>query len=234
MELATGVAGLSHSTRNSPPSSGTGGVFSSPLRAAVVIDYENMHRVGAQLFASTEPLHGSRLNPLRLAERILVRRNSSQSTGYAPASLQQVLAFRGLPSSKHQPTAYARNLAQAERWQRDSRVRVHTRPLKYETSMTADGSPTWTAREKGIDVLCALAVVRLSRDADVDVVILASHDSDLEPALDEARSHASVKVETASWFDRQQKFYRQLNTAGSPIWNTRLVRQDFLASLDKN
>ena len=34
-------------------------------------------------------------------------------------------------------------------------------------------------REKGVDVLCALAAVREAQDPDTDLVILASSDSDL-------------------------------------------------------
>lgn len=51
-------------------------------------------------------------------------------------------------------------------------------------------------KEKGINVLCALALVREASAADVDLVILASHDSDLAPALDEAIRLSSSKVET--------------------------------------
>ncbi|HEY4420939.1 MAG TPA: hypothetical protein VGN22_15560 [Pseudonocardia sp.] len=58
--------------------------------------------------------------------------------------------------------------------------------------------------EKGIDVLCALAMVREARSPDVDLGILASHDSDLEPALDEAIALQYAKVETFSRSDPAQ------------------------------
>ncbi|MGH3611579.1 MAG: hypothetical protein ACRDRK_02955 [Pseudonocardia sp.] len=83
--------------------------------------------------------------------------------------------------------------------------------------------------EKGIDVLCALAVVREAQRADVDLVILASHDSDLEPALDEALVLGSAKIETFSWHDPAQPHrIRQLRPgSGRRIWNTRLGETEF-------
>jgi hypothetical protein len=83
--------------------------------------------------------------------------------------------------------------------------------------------------EKGIDVLCALAVVREAQRADVDLVILASHDSDLEPALDEALALRSAKIETFSWYDPAQRHrIRQLRPGtGRSIWNTRLGESEF-------
>lgn len=51
---------------------------------------------------------------------------------------------------------------------------------------------------------CALALVRSARDPNIDLVVLASSDSDLVPALDEALAQGTAKVETVCWFDRQQ------------------------------
>ena len=60
-------------------------------------------------------------------------------------------------------------------------------------------------REKGIDVLCALATAREAQEPDVDVVILASSDSDLSPAIDEVRRLATAKIETFCWWDARLK-----------------------------
>jgi hypothetical protein len=45
--------------------------------------------------------------------------------------------------------------------------------------------PIGRPKEKGIDGLCALACVREAARPDVDLVVLASRDTDLVPALDE-------------------------------------------------
>jgi uncharacterized protein (UPF0548 family) len=55
--------------------------------------------------------------------------------------------------------------------------------------------------EEGVDVLCALALIREASDPNIDLVILASQDTDLEAALDEALSLGTAKAETASWYD---------------------------------
>jgi uncharacterized LabA/DUF88 family protein len=91
-------------------------------------------------------------------------------------------------------------------------------------------------QEKGIDVLCALAVVREAADPDIDLVILCSQDTDLEPALDEAIALGSAKVETASWFDPASPHSsREIRPArGTRIWNTRLNATAFAACRDRN
>ena len=83
-------------------------------------------------------------------------------------------------------------------------------------------------------MLCALALVREARDPDIDLVILCSQDTDLEPALDEAIALGSAKVETASWFDAvSPQSSREIRPArGTRIWNTRLNAQAFSACRD--
>jgi len=59
-----------------------------------------------------------------------------------------------------------------------------------------------------------------------DVVLLASHDTDLEPALD----HASFRgrVETLGWLGAK----RIRPTTGRTCWDTRLSRDEFRSVLD--
>lgn len=102
--------------------------------------------------------------------------------------------------------------------------------MRPAARLGADGKKVVESKgEKGIDVLCALAVVRETRRPDVDLVVLASHDSDLEPALDEALGLRSAKIETFSWYDPAQRHrIRQLRPgAGRSIWNTRLGEGEF-------
>lgn len=115
--------------------------------------------------------------------------------------------------------------------------------MKYRYERNAAGRPLLgddgrrvveSKAEKDIDVLCALAVVREAQRPDVDLVILASHDSDLEPALDEALVHGSAKIETFSWHDPAQRHrIRQLRPgSGRRIWNTRLGEVEFHSCWD--
>ncbi|WP_404352109.1 hypothetical protein [Phycicoccus jejuensis] len=89
-------------------------------------------------------------------------------------------------------------------------------------------------REKGVDVLCALATVREAARADIDLVVLASSDSDLEPAIDEARVLGTAKVETFRW-DSPDSFVYQLRAGdrSRPVWCTRLDEKAFQACWDR-
>lgn len=178
-------------------------------RAVVVVDYQNVHLTGHGLFASTRhlPKHETLIDPLLFGLALIRERNTAQRSGMAKAVLRKVLVYRGLPAPEHDPDGYARNLAQKAQWERGSRVQVTLRPLKYEYQPAADGRPATdvngrrtviSVKEKGVDVLCAFAMVREAQDPDTDVVILASSDSDLVPALDEVRRQSGEHT-GASW-----------------------------------
>jgi uncharacterized LabA/DUF88 family protein len=214
------------------------------LRAAVIIDYQNVHLTGAALFEPYAPKHVCLIHPLHYANQLIQARNKNQRQGRPAARLERVLVYRGLPSAAHDPKPYARNLAQKTEWERDPRVKVTLRPLKYRYERTEDGRKATDATgrsiiverlEKGVDVLCALALIREARDPNIDVVILASQDTDLEPALEEALSLGTAKVETASWHDdvdwRASKEIRPRKPAR--IWNTRLNVHAFVSAQDR-
>lgn len=184
------------------------------------------------------PAHEVLIDPLLFSSQLIRVRNQLQKADMAKALLSKVLVYRGQPSSEHDPKPYARNQAQQARWQRDPRVIVEMRPLKYTYVYDGNGKKVCDAngrlivkgkQEKGIDVLCALALVREARSPGVDLVILASQDTDLEPALDEALSQYRAKVETFCWFNSKSPgMSRQLRPInGRTIWNTRLREEHF-------
>ena len=218
------------------------GSMADVLSAAVVIDYQNVHLTAANLFAPGQAYHEALLHPLHYANQLITARNARMSAEYPRAVLGHVFVYRGLPSSAHDPDAYARNLAQKAEWERDSRVLVTHRPLKYRYEYDGQGKKVSDAagnlvilgkQEKGVDVLCALALVREARLR--DLVILASQDSDLEPALDDALRIDRAKVETSSWFDPKTRSSREIRPhTGRKIWNTRLQKSNFTAALDLN
>jgi hypothetical protein len=214
------------------------------LRTCVVLDYQNMHLTAHGLYDSTRygPKHDCLLDPITFAVNMVNTRNARQRAGHPPAEVTSVLVYRGLPSSTHDPTAYARSLAQQAQWERDPRVRVHLRPLYYRYRYDNQGTPIRDAsgnrvveevREKGVDVLCALAVVREAASPANDLVILASHDTDLEPALDEALGQGRAKIETCQWFrSDRQRHTKQLRPSGRTVWNTRIGETEFQRSWD--
>lgn len=221
--------------------------MTAELRTTVVIDYQNLHLTGHGLFEATKylPKHETLVDPLHFANLLFDARNRSQRDGFPAAVLRRVLVFRGEPSPEHDPDGYSRNQAQKAHWERDRRVQVTLRPLKYRYQRGADGRPATDVsgrkvlvgppQEKGVDVLCALALVREGQDPSVDLVILASSDSDLAPALDEVQRLATAKVETFCWYDAKQRLGFQLHPTNrsKPIWNTRLGEDAFRASWDR-
>ncbi|MBI3430185.1 MAG: NYN domain-containing protein [Actinobacteria bacterium] len=218
------------------------GVNISQLRTVVIIDYQNLHLVGAGLFEPFKQRHECLVHPVKYAEQVLLTRNHRLDNGEWSATLSKVLVYRGLPSSKHEPKLYARNQAQKSEWERDRKVKVTLRPLKYkyermangEKAIDEKGAPIVLSKsEKGIDVLCALALVREAQNPDVDLVILASQDTDLEPALNEALILGKAIIETSSWHVPNRYRSREIRPAfPQKIRNTKMDKSTFLSALD--
>jgi uncharacterized LabA/DUF88 family protein len=210
------------------------------LKAAVIVDYQNVHLTSLEVFDSDYESRRNSLNPLLFATCLIEERNSRVKDERLLAKLKRVEVYRGLPSSIHDPIDNARNLEQKRRWMEDPRVQVTLRPLKYSTTRPSKANASSKGyvvkREKGIDVLCALAVVRNAQSPDIDLVVLASHDSDLEPALEEAvLLSPETRIETASWFNPStKKGWIRLNPrVSTPIWNNRLGRSILTGSQEK-
>ena len=228
--------------------------MSSPLRTVVVIDYQNVHLTAHDLFDPYGEERDALIHPGLFAKVALRRRNERQHPGWPPATLSEVLVFRGLPSSEFDWEQNRRCTAQAEQWRKDGVV-VGLRELKYEFQMTAQGVPATdingskipigSGREKGVDVLVALACLRHALRSDVDLVILASRDTDLVPVLDtlcdmRRENHSVARIETVSWFDRRtaaggvQQGGNLRASGDRRVWDTGLDRECFEASLDRN
>lgn len=215
------------------------------LRCSVVIDYQNVHLVGHDAFPISRhrPRHECLVDPLLFSQVLLAARNSNQRPGYPVANLARVLVFRGLPSATFDSQDYGRSMAQRAHWKRDPRVEVELRPLRYSYDRDVRGKPAQrpdgsyivhSKREKGVDVLCALACTREARRPDIDVVILASHDSDLEPAIVEVRREGTAKIETFRW-NSPDDFIYQLGSGlppGQRPWCTRLDEGQFRQTWD--
>jgi hypothetical protein len=112
-------------------------------------------------------------------------------------------------------------------------VTVTLRPVRMER-FAVSGPQRFRGFEKGVDVLCALALIRLASAAEVDLVILASHDSDLKPALDDAIDVGKAGIETCAWFHpRFGISFRQLRPHPPRfVRHTRLDVDDFKAAHD--
>jgi hypothetical protein len=61
-----------------------------------------------------------------------------------------------------------------------------------------------------------------------DVLIVATHDTDLEPALDSALRLGNCKIETTGWAGA-----KRIRPAGQRIWHTFLDGTDFVQVRDR-
>lgn len=224
------------------------------LRTSVVVDYQNVHLTAHDVFDPRGERHESLIHPMQFARRAITQRNSRQREGHEHAELARVTVYRGLPHVDHDWEQHRRCIDQAAQWRRDG-AEVELRDLKYRYQLAANGrpvvdlqgkkNPVGRPKEKGIDVLCALACVREAARPDVDLVILASRDTDLVPALDEvydfrgAEPGRYARIETVAWFNSRAVAEgasaggNLRPTAPRRIWNTNLDRSCYEASLDR-
>ncbi|WP_243859079.1 NYN domain-containing protein [Actinomyces sp. ZJ308] len=173
------------------------------LTMAVIVDYQNVHLTAAGLYMPGRPPEEALIDPYRFASQLARARNAKNDDAYQ-VEVSRVEVFRGLPIPEDDSDAYRRNQAQKAQWTRGHHgvVNVTLRPLKYSWEYI-DGvkQPIRASRqEKGVDVLCSLTLVDLARCGMYDVVVLASRDTDLAPALDNAARTGSAKVEAAKWY----------------------------------
>lgn len=139
------------------------------LRTSIVMDYQNVHLTARDVFAPRAERHDCLIHPMQFAQRAIIERNARQRDGYDHAHLSNVLAYRGLHHVDHDWEQHRRCQDQATRWRMDG-AHVELRDLKYRYQYGPDGRPLIDVdgkkiprgrpEEKGIDVLCALAVLR--------------------------------------------------------------------------
>ena len=212
-------------------------------KAVVIIDYQNVHLTAVDVFGNKGKAFDSLIDPLLFSEELLRERKLRQRVTSSEIVLKSIVVCRGLPSNIHDPRKYARNLAQASHWTRDPRVSVLHRPIKYtlekngwdeQTKTHREGVEIIKRQEKGVDVLCALQLVKAALDPEVSHVILASQDTDLVPALDEVISLKTALVETAAWYKPGDFRSQEIRPESKAIWNTRMNQINYEASLDVN
>lgn len=144
------------------------------LHARSLVDRQVFGRGAVQLLLAGRPIEESLIEPFRFAKQLAKARNSD---GLHEVEVARIEVFRGIPIPDDDPEGYRRNLEQKSQWEYGHQgiVSVTLRPLKYNWEWH-DGQKTpirSTRREKGVDVMCALALVRLARSGNYDVITLA-------------------------------------------------------------
>jgi uncharacterized LabA/DUF88 family protein len=199
------------------------------LTLCVLIDYQNIHLTARDIFAPPGTLaEATVVHPLAFAEKLVeVRAASQRVSTQGQVRLEAVRVYRGAPSNHHEPTLYSVAQRQRAFWTRDPRVKMIYRTLRYPNNW---GSSTCheRPREKGIDVLLALDLVDLAMEGTYDIVVLATHDTDLEPAIERALHKPRSKIETAGWDGA-----RRLKPQGQTVWHTHLSGSDYIAVRDR-
>ena len=153
-------------------------------RLCVFIDYQNVYMRAREVFGDASTRHDftfGQIFPQRLG---VLLRQRSEDAGYF-RELTEVRVYRGEPDAARSPTGQAACQRQVRFWNAQASVQAFTRPLNYRVLEWRDGHPTrWDIREKGIDVMIAVDMVRGAMNDEYDVAILLSADTDLLPAAD--------------------------------------------------
>ena len=165
-------------------------------RVVVFIDYQNVYHCARDLFFASgkaAPWLGS-VDPFRLGE-LLCRLGHERDPG---RRLEGIRVYRGQPDSRSGLKLSQSFDRQVANWRQRPGVTVRTRPLRYHRVSKPGNKPAWVAREKGVDVMMALDISIGARSNNYEVAVVASADTDLLPALEDAAS-VGKRVETATW-----------------------------------
>ena len=158
----------------------------------VLMDYQNVHLTAWESFTTYgTPVYEALINPGKFADQAAIAWRTATSEGLA---VVKVLVYRGLPDPRKEGRLNSRVSRQNANWQRDSRVTVNTRPLRYPRDW-----PNEKAQEKGVDVMLALGLVRAALDGSFDRIIVATRDTDLLPAIEMAETEQSGRIILANW-----------------------------------
>ncbi len=211
----------------SPPDSpqGPGGVISPAMpaepeikRAVSFIDGQNLYRHAKDAFGHHHPNY----DPRKLADAVCADR------GWLNCGVR---FYTGVPSADRSPMwhgYWTRRLTAMRR----AGIVVTSRSLRYrvEKIRLPDGSTLElpVEREKGIDLRLGLDVVRMARNAELDVAIIFSQDQDLSEVAREVRDisrsagrwlkvvsafpvgpNATVRrgIDRTDWFRMDRDFY---------------------------
>jgi uncharacterized LabA/DUF88 family protein len=194
-----------------------------PQSVWLFIDYQNVHLSVVEAFAPPgTPHHTTLIHPGKYGDALMACRARKGRGG----TLEQIFVYRGQPSSDREPTSASRNKAQTAEWARDPRVTVYNRPLRYPRNWPSD-----RAREKGVDVKLALDFARAAVDKSADVLILASRDTDLIPALESASDLGTADLEVVTWQNCSRIRFGGSYSA-RPLWCNFMQGTDYMASKD--
>jgi uncharacterized LabA/DUF88 family protein len=141
-----------------------------PLEAIVFIDAQNVYLTAREAFGwEDESSRRGNFNPLALGQLL---------TKGPGVELKQVRVYTGAPSQQRDDQGYRAARKRFDTWKYEGggKVIVRERNLQYR--------PGEKPREKGVDVLLAIELVRFAGAGVFDLGIVLSADNDIVPALE--------------------------------------------------
>lgn len=200
----------------------------SAKRVTVFIDEENVYRRARKTFDQENSNKDvGRVDALKLSE-LLVERMPPRFEGQR--QLEEVRVYTGIPNQQMDFERYKSFRSRTAIWEKQGCV-VKARRLRY-----SDKGPP---RQKGVDVQLAVDVVRLAVLGRLDVAIIVSTDTDLEPVLEtfwelenerEQRSER-LPVEVVAWQEAEsrhsQRFGLRHELPYEPVWCHFLSLSDY-------
>lgn len=195
-------------------------------RVTIFIDYQNVYKRARGIFEldNLENVVGQ-ISPIKVGH-LLVNKIGGD------CSLEQVRAYRGIPSNNVNPKGYGAVRRQTASWKKAGQTETVLRQIHYPSgwpdSAPEDGKP----REKGIDVALAIDFVRMAIAGDFDFGVIFSMDNDLKPALEYiGEAYPSIGLAVASWWPSGQVSDRArpstISVHGINLKDIRLSFRDF-------
>jgi uncharacterized LabA/DUF88 family protein len=185
-----------------------------PKRLALFIDAQNTYMCAREAFFSPGAYPNiGQFDPIALGRLI-----ADRDRGDGGRELSEVRVYTGRPASNRNPRGYGANRRQAEAWAKRG-AKVYVRILRYDSA--------GRGQEKGIDVQLAVDFVAGAIEAQWDVGVVFSTDTDLVPALEYVATKFRQQdrvVEVAAWSGGNRALRLQ---GGRSAWCHYLSRADF-------
>jgi len=160
-------------------------------QVVLFVDAQNFYNGARRAFFDPSDSHVlGQFDPIKLGELICSR----PPPGFK-RSLREVRIYTGRPDGSLEPKTYAAHIKQCLAWEKAG-AKVIPRPLQYLSDW-----PSSKPQQKGIDVALAIDFIALAIDGEYNVGIIASTDTDLNPALEFVyqRYYPKCLPEVANW-----------------------------------
>ena len=192
-------------------------------KLVLFIDGQNFYKGARRAFFPGTAVHHTdgQITPMKMGKLLISKCPDSSNI-----VLQEVRVYTGRPDATREPITYAAHMKQCAAWNRDGVTVIH-RALRYPANW-----PVEKPQEKGIDVALAIDFVAFGLDKKFDIGVIASTDTDLNPAVEYVYNKCSenCRVNVVTW--KSQTANSRLYIKGSKIWCHWLDRYDYESVAD--